>query len=74
VRKTGIQIAFGEAVKKARDRKGWTQEKLAERAELHPTYLSDVERGTRNISLENIVALAHALGMRVYELFKLTTL
>ena len=37
-------------------------EKLAEKAQLHPNYLGSVERGERNIALENILALAKALG------------
>jgi transcriptional regulator with XRE-family HTH domain len=39
-----------------------TQEELAEKAELHPTYLGSVERGERNIALENIIAIAKGLG------------
>ena len=72
--KTGIQIAFGKAVRTARLRKKWTQEDLADRAKLHPTYISDVERGERNLSLENIVALANALGLKTHELFRTTAL
>ena len=42
--------------------KEMTQEELAEKADLHPTYLGSVERGERNIALENIITLAKALG------------
>lgn len=48
---------------------GLTQEDLADRAGIHRTYLSDVERGTRNLSLVNIETLAAALGMKLSELF-----
>jgi CheY-like chemotaxis protein/DNA-binding XRE family transcriptional regulator len=48
---------------------GLSQETLAERANLHRTYISDVERGERNVSLENIVRLAHALDLSVAALF-----
>ena len=72
--KTGIQVQFGAALRKARKKSGLTQEALAEKADLHPTYISDVERGERNISLENIVALANALGVKTHELFRLTSL
>ena len=46
-----------------------TQEDLADKAGIHRTYLSDVERGTRNLSLVNIEKLAAALSMKMSELF-----
>lgn len=46
-----------------------TQEDLADKAGIHRTYLSDVERDTRNLSLVNIEKLAAALGMKLSELF-----
>ena len=52
---------FGLNVKKIRLSKGISQEELAEFTELHRTYISSVERGTRNISLNNIAKLANAL-------------
>lgn len=47
---------------------GLTQEELTERANLHPTYIDSVERGERNIALENIVAIAKALKCFAKEL------
>lgn len=47
-----------------------SQEALAERAELHWTYLGGVERGERNISLLNIVKIAQALNISAKELLK----
>jgi transcriptional regulator with XRE-family HTH domain len=44
-----------------RKQRGYSQEALAERADLHFTYVSSVERGERNISLINITRLARAL-------------
>jgi transcriptional regulator with XRE-family HTH domain len=41
---------------------GLTQEEAVEKASLHPTYWGSCERGERNVSLENIVAMAKALG------------
>jgi transcriptional regulator with XRE-family HTH domain len=67
-RKTGLQIAFGKAVRKARLEKGLSQEELADLAGLHFTYVSSVERGERNISIENIARLAKALGCQLLDL------
>lgn len=52
---------FGRNLKRLRAASGMSQEELAARAGLHRTYVSSVERGNRNISLENIFALAGAL-------------
>lgn len=60
-KKTPIRKAFGLKVRMRRFELGITQEELAEKADLHPTYVGSVERGERNIALENIVALAKAL-------------
>jgi transcriptional regulator with XRE-family HTH domain len=49
--------------------KGWSQERLAAEAQPHATYLSGVERGKRNISLENIAKLAKALEVSIAALF-----
>lgn len=46
-----------------------SQEELAERAELHRTYISSIEHGKRNPSLENIEKLAKALDTSISELF-----
>lgn len=61
-RKTPIRKAFGLKVRMRRFEIGITQEELAEKADLHPTYVGSVERGERNIALENIVAIAKGLG------------
>ncbi len=54
---------FGKNVRALREQLEISQEELAERAGLHRTYVGSVERGERNISLENIVELAHALSV-----------
>ena len=64
-----IRERFGYAVKVRREELGLTQEDLADKAGIHRTYLSDVERGTRNLSLVNIERLAAALSMTMSELF-----
>jgi transcriptional regulator with XRE-family HTH domain len=56
-KKTPTRKAFGLKVRLRRYEVGLTQEELAEMANLHPTYVGSVERGERNIALENIVEL-----------------
>ncbi len=60
---------FGTTVKALRNQLGFSQERLAERADLHRTYISDVERGTRNVSLQSIAKLAGALEVSISDLF-----
>ena len=67
--KADIRERFGFAVRTRREQLGMTQEDLADRAQIHRTYLSDVERGFRNISLINIERLSSALSFRLSELF-----
>lgn len=54
---------FGKKLREVRQQKGISQERLAELAGLHRTYVSSVERGGRNISLLNIEKLAKSLGV-----------
>lgn len=67
--KASILVRFGQAVRKRRMELGLSQEGLAERADLHRTYVADIERGVRNLSLKNIEKLAQALGMSIANLF-----
>ena len=60
-KRTPIRVEFGKRIREKRYDANMTQEELAEKADLHPTYVGSVERGERNIALENIVALAKAL-------------
>ena len=60
---------FATSLRKWRNRRGLSQEELAERADLHRTYISDVERGARNLSLESISKLANALEISLPVLF-----
>ena len=55
---------FGENLRNLRLKIPLSQEELANRASLHRTYIGSVERGERNISLENIVQLARVLGVK----------
>ncbi len=55
--------ALGQAVRTLRLGRQYSQERLAEAAGLHPRYVSDVERGRRNVSMVNIDRLARALSV-----------
>jgi len=65
-----IQQQFGDKLKKLRNQKGLSQEELAFKCGLHRTYISDIERGSRNVSLKNIEKVAKALKININELFK----
>jgi len=67
--KNEVKKHFGAAVRLRRDHLGISQEELAGRAGLHRTYISDVERGARNVSLESIQRLAAALEVPLSVLF-----
>ena len=63
-----IRVAYGKAVRAIRDKK-ISQEELGDLCGLHRTYISDIELGKRNVSLENIDKIAHALQVKKSELF-----
>lgn len=67
-RKTALQLAFGKVVRERRLEKDLSQEELADLSGLHFTYVSSVERGERNISIDNIAKLARALGRPLKDL------
>ncbi|MCR5650902.1 MAG: helix-turn-helix transcriptional regulator [Lachnospiraceae bacterium] len=60
---------FGTNVRKYRTEFGVSQEKFAEMCGLHRTYISDIERFQRSISLDNIQKIADALNIETYRLF-----
>lgn len=69
MQKIDAKKTFGASVRAWRNQLGLSQEKLAERAQLHPTYISSVECGARNVSLESIEKLARALDISISTLF-----
>src|SRR5258708_20449390 len=60
-----LQARFGAVVRTCRQRIGITQEELAWRANLHRTYIADIERGARNVTLRSVAGLAKALEQTV---------
>jgi transcriptional regulator with XRE-family HTH domain len=67
---TDIKKQLGKKIKELRLRAGYSQEELASKAGLHRTYMSDIERGERNVSVENIKKIADALNVDPSELLK----
>ena len=61
---------FGTQVRKLREDRGLSQEKLAELSGLHRTYIGGIERGERNVALLNILRLAKALRVQASDLLK----
>ena len=72
VAKNNVKGRFGTSVRRWRSERKISQEELAGRAGLHRTYVSDIERGARNVSLESIEKLARALDIPVSTLFSET--
>jgi transcriptional regulator with XRE-family HTH domain len=65
-----VLSALGRNVRRLREGRRLTQEKLAERSNLDPTYISGIERGVRNPGIKNVARLAKALGCTLGEVCK----
>lgn len=65
-----IQEQFGKNVKKIREDKSWSQEYLSEVSGLHRTYISGIERGVRNPTIEIAFKISQSLNVPITELFK----
>jgi len=63
-------MSFGKSVRKLRQKRKLSQEKLAEICGLHTNYIGRIERGQQNISLQNIEKIARGLKVRLRELFR----
>ena len=61
---------LAENIRTARKRAGLTQERLAEKVELHPVYISAVERGVKTISMDALMRIAKALRVRMRDLVR----
>ena len=66
---TDIRGRIGARVRKLRLKRGWTQVQMAERLGLDRSYLADVERGKRNISIVNVEIIAKGFGLTLSQLF-----
>jgi len=59
-----ICTRLGKTVRRLREEKGWSQEDYADRAGIHRTYVSDIERGRRNPTITVVEKLAKPLGVK----------
>ena len=59
---------FADALRRLRQEKGLSQEELAEKADLHRNYVGSVERGERNVGVDNMERLAQALGQELVDM------
>jgi len=63
-----LQRSLGQTIRDLRGSRGYSQESFAHAVGLHRTYISDIERGERNVSLHNLVRIANTLEMPVSQL------
>jgi len=61
---------LGENIRTHRRNMGWSQEKLAEKSDLHHNYIGDIERGEENVSVDALRRIAVALGVRLTDLVR----
>ena len=69
-----LRKSFGDRIRSLRTTAGLSQEELAEKSGLHPTYIGGIERGERNPSLESIAKFAQAFGISIDTLFDVPSL
>lgn len=67
-----IKQLIGSRIKSIRTKKQLTQENLAERMNINPKYLSSIERGKENPTLNTMILMAEALEVDISEIFKFT--
>lgn len=65
-----LSKAFGETVRRLRKKVQPSQEKFAAQAGISRTYMSEIERGVTNVSLDTVDRVAQALGLSLAELFR----
>lgn len=65
-----LKQMIGARIKEIRTKKGITQEQLSERMEINPKYLSSIERGKENPTLNTLIRLSESLGVDLSEIFR----
>ncbi|MDO3679734.1 helix-turn-helix domain-containing protein [Paenibacillus ehimensis] len=71
---SNLKVIIGEKIRDQRKIKGMTQKELSKKANVQHTYLGDVERGARNISLESLEKIMEALDIEPSDLFDFKTI
>jgi transcriptional regulator with XRE-family HTH domain len=64
-----VRKLLGGRIRLLRKEHGYSQEEFAHECEIHRTYMGDVERGERNIALDNMTKISKTLGIKLSELF-----
>ena len=67
--KADILEKYGNAIRNLRRKRHVSQKAFADLCGLHRTYISDIERGLRNVSLENVEKIAVALNVKISDVF-----
>ncbi len=65
-----LSAKFGEVIRELRKERNLSQEELADKADVHRTYIGMIERGEKNITIENIQKLAKALNVSLKSIFE----
>jgi transcriptional regulator with XRE-family HTH domain len=64
-----LLIRLGERIRKLRKKRGWTQAEMAERVGIDRSFLADIERGKRNVSIMNLSHISKGLGVSLSQMF-----
>jgi len=63
------KVLMGRRIQELRKARGYSQEKIADKADISPTYLSRIECGKENPTLDMLIKLSRALGVEMWEMF-----
>lgn len=64
-----LRKLMGQRIRQLRKSKGWTQQQLAERSQMDYKYLGGIERGERNVTIDNLEKIASGFGVEAHQLF-----
>lgn len=70
---SNIKYIVGDRIRSLRNERGWSQEELAHRADIHPSHLGKIERGEKSATIDSLEKIVNALGITFEELFMFVT-